>query len=118
MRTLIENYVPPMDERRVSILSSVLFDVDVARFADDLERQPPNENAIRTMLPLFAELIRLVEYMAVVGYFQQTLVGRCCSNAIVSDLDDLMEDRFGPIVNEIFGSIGNTAAHARNGRSA
>ena len=111
MRQLINGYQPPLDERRIAALSSVFYNANIRNLAEELDRHSPCADIVWTMMPVFAELIRLVEYLAVVGYFYQTLVAKCCSNAYVSDIDDLIEDRFGPLVSEFFGTIGNIAAH-------
>ena len=115
MKALVNVYQPPLDNGRAYMLAQLIQNIDLDYAATCIESNPICNEALALMIPTFTDLLRLVEYMAGVGYLLRRIVQDCASTDDKADeLLEHIDELFFPVALNMFSVIGeNTVNYNR-----
>ena len=115
MKALVKGYQPPLDEARAHTITGILMNTHLSDAASELESNFIGGNALMLMLPSITDLLRLIEYMAAVGYLLRRIVQDCAdTNDKADELLELLDANFSSVSLNMFEILGeNIAANNR-----
>ena len=107
MKTLVNGYQPPLDNGRAYMLAQLIQNIDLDYAATCIESNPISKEALALMMPTFNDLLRLVEYMAGVGFLLRRIVQDCAETDDKTDeLLERIDELFFPVALNMFSVIG------------
>ena len=107
MKALVNNYQPPLDNGRAYMLSQLIQNIDLDFAATSIEANPVCTQALALLMPTFTDLLRLVEYMAGVGFLLRRIVQDCAETDDKTDeLLERIDELFFPVALNMFSVIG------------
>ena len=107
MKALVNGYQPPLDNGRTYTLAQLIQNIDLDYAATCIESNPVCNEALALMMPTFNDLLRLVEYMAGVGFLPRRIVQDCAETDDKADeLLERIDELFFPVALNMFSVIG------------